>query len=150
MTFDEALHWLMKDQRSVEAEAGRAIAAELDRLRERVLELRGLLDGADQLEVDLEAARAEVALMGASLKQQDAEVRVLRTSTEAAASKLSAKLARVEALPAKWRNIQPKFSHETREYDRRCVFEQLTEELEASLRDEPQTEREPKLPFNGY
>jgi hypothetical protein len=45
-----------------------------------------------------------------------------------------AKLAAIEALPAKWRALQPKPSMDPGVYQRRCVFEQLTTMLETALK----------------
>lgn len=44
------------------------------------------------------------------------------------------KLARVEALPVRWREAQPPFNPDPQVYAERCVYEQLTEDLEAALK----------------
>jgi hypothetical protein len=85
--------------------------------------------GIDEVDAH-EATKRELSQMRAHLRTalnagEAAELRIVE---------LKAKLSRVEALPDRWRHIQPPFSSMTLQYEKRCVFEQLTEELEAALK----------------
>lgn len=122
----------LREERDLFAEAGRA--AEL-----RIVELR-----------------EQVALMGAALKQQDEEIKLLRAKVQldgdvhvVLAKRIhaaEAKLARVEALPAKFEQRQTELNNARMDF---CALD-AADMIRDALRDEPQPEREPKLPFNGY
>lgn len=132
----------------------------LDTLADEVRWLRKERDlfrtASEAAELRIVELREQVTIMGASLKKQDEAVAKLQTDDwklrqdlktasenavefQVTSNALRAKLARVEAIISA---IDPRLPITARR--------EAIESIRAALRDEPQPEREPKLPFNGY
>lgn len=148
--------WLRQPERSecltVVARMLLTMQDEVRRLRE--IEIRFKLDEAgiasrEKDAVELVELRAEVRRLREELeieRGRHGHTESVRAWAQSEREKLSAKLARVEALPATLRAR----GRDIGDARLSAEIELICERIARALRDEPQPEREPKLPYKGY